>query len=78
MKINKRNTVVLVVLILILCVLSFILGMYTLKNGTLRKIYDIFFALKNIELNNTSNINYSSLPKIDTLDLSLSKKKLTF
>ena len=71
MKLNNRNIFIFFTIVLILCLLSFILGVYTLKDGTLRKAYDIFFAVKNLDLN---NINYSSLPKIDTLDLKMSKK----
>ncbi len=55
--------------------MSFILGVYALKNGYLRKGYDIIFAIKNRDLNNDYNINSASFPKIDTLDLQLSKKK---
>lgn len=75
MNLNKRHIFVLIALVLLFCLMSFILGVYTLRNGTLRKAYDIIFALKNTELNNIQKINYASLPKIDTLDLEMSKKK---
>jgi hypothetical protein len=75
MNLNNRNIIALIVLLLLLCLISFALGVYSLRNGTLRKAYDIIFALKNIELNNIKDINYTSLPKIDTLDLKMSKKK---
>lgn len=75
MNLNKRHIIVLIALVLVLCLMSFILGVYTLRNGTIRKAYDIIFALKNTELNNIQDINYASLPKIDTLDLEMSKKK---
>ena len=75
MNLNKRHIIVLIALVLLLCLMSFTLGVYTLRNGTLRKAYDIIFALKNTELNNIQDINYASLPKIDTLDLEMSKKK---
>ena len=75
MNLNKRHIIVLIALVLLLCLMSFILGVYTLRNGTIRKAYDIIFALKNTELNNIQDINYASLPKIDTLDLDISKKK---
>ena len=75
MNLNKRHIIVLIALVLLLCLISFTLGVYTLRNGTLRKAYDIIFALRNTELNNIQDINYASLPKIDTLDLGMSKKK---
>jgi hypothetical protein len=75
MRINKRNISLLILFTLILCVFSFILGVYSLRNGTLRKIYDIFFAIENVELRNKVIINESDLPKLDTLELKMSKKK---
>lgn len=75
MNLNKRHIIVLIALVLLLCLMSFTLGVYSLRNGTLRKAYDMIFALKNTELNNIQDINYASLPKIDTLDLEMSKKK---
>lgn len=75
MYLNKRQIIILITLVILISFISFTLGIYALRNGTLRKAYDIIFALKNTELNNIRDINYASLPKIDTLDVVMSKKK---
>ena len=67
MNLNKRHIFFLIALVLLFCLMSFTLGVYSLRNGTIRKAYDIIFALKNTELNNIKDINYASLPKIDTV-----------
>ena len=50
------------------------LGVYMLKNGTIRKAYDIFFALTNIDQKNL-DFKESEVNKIDTLQFIYSKKK---
>jgi len=71
---TKRNLFVLVILIAFLCIISFLLGIYTLRNGTLRKAYDIFFALENLD-QKTLDFKKSEVDKIDTLLFLNSRKK---
>jgi hypothetical protein len=71
---NKKNLLVLVILVAFLCIISFLLGVFMLKNGTIRKAYDIFFALTNIDQKNL-DFKESEVNKIDTLQFIYSKKK---
>lgn len=69
---SKKNKV-LVFIVVLTSLISFILGVYTLRSGLLRKIYDIFQATVNI-----STFKMPSEPnnKLDTLHLQFSKKDL--
>lgn len=69
---SKKNRV-LVLIIVFTSLISFILGIYTLRSGILRKVYDIFQATINVgTLQMHNNTNY----KLDTLHLQFSKKDL--
>lgn len=74
MHFNKKNLFVLVLLIAFMCIISFLLGVYSLKNGTLRRAYDILFALENLD-QKTLDFKISEVNKIDTLLFLNSRKK---
>lgn len=63
-----------VILVAFLCIISFLLGVYMLRNGSIRKAYDIFFALTNKDQKNL-DFKESEMNKIDTLQFIYSKKK---
>ena len=69
---SKKNKI-LVFIVVLTSLISFILGIYTLRSGLLRKIYDIFQATINV-----STFKMPSEPNnlLDTLHLQFSKKDL--
>jgi hypothetical protein len=71
---NKSIVFIAVFVIFILCTISFITGIVLLRNGTLRKVYDIIFALKYLD-EKKDNLIVSNI-KVDTLTIDFSKKKL--
>jgi hypothetical protein len=69
---SKKNKI-LVFIIVLASLISFILGIYTLRSGLLRKIYDIFQATINFR---TFQMPNEHKYKLDTLHLKFSKKDL--
>lgn len=71
---NRRRTsrIYLYILLLIACsFLSFLLGVVMLRNGTLRKLYDIYDA---VDLSSERIPYIKATEKPDTLHIQLSKK----
>ena len=69
---SKKNKV-LVFIVVLTSLISFILGIHSLRSGLLRKIYDIFQATINVS---TFKMPIDSNYKLDTLHLQFSKKDL--
>ena len=69
---SKKNKV-LVFIVVLTSFISFILGVYSLRSGLLRKIYDIFQSTVNIS---TFQMPNEPNTKLDTLHLKFSKKDL--
>ena len=69
---SKKNKV-LVFIVFLTSLISFILGIHSLRSGLLRKIYDIFQATINVS---TFKMPIDSNYKLDTLHLQFSKKDL--
>jgi hypothetical protein len=74
MRFSKNNLLLLSLLVLFMCLVSFLAGIYTLRNGTLRKMYDIFFAIQNFQ-ENSIQLDANTINKLDTITFQLSKKK---
>lgn len=74
MRFSKNNLLLLSILILFLCLISFLAGIFTLRNGMLRKMYDVFFAFENFQ-ENSIQLDAKTISKIDTMVFQLSKKK---
>ncbi len=73
---NRRRTsrIYLYILLLVACsFLSFLLGVVMLRNGTLRKLYDIYDA---VALSSERIPYIKATEKPNTLYIQLSKKKL--